>query len=340
MIKQRIHKFIFNHPLILNLIKLIISSKLVSGNAFYQNLIVKKAKNFAKNSREYQQTISIETTLFCNSRCVFCAHHNKLMSGLMSKELYEKIIDECYELGIRKIVFGVYGEFMTDKFMFERIKYLRIKGMKYGFITNASLMNKEIVDELFKLGGMFSVQFSVNGFSKDIYEKTMVGLRKEDAYENIAYFLRQKEKLEEDDLIVDISAVIIRQNKKDFKKLFKFWRGQKGISTIWPIELMDRMGEDYKGKLGELGIMSKKDRWLSPCRFLWGALRVYYDGRVSSCCKDDDKRELIIGDISKESLKEVLNSKIMANLRECHLSGNRKSHPVCGKCYLNSVWFD
>jgi MoaA/NifB/PqqE/SkfB family radical SAM enzyme len=66
---------------------------------------------------------------------------------------------------------------------------------------------------------------------------------------------------------------------------------------------------------------------------------VYYDGRVSPCCGDNDKRNLIIGDVTKQKMKEIITGKAINNLRECHLAGKRKHHPICGKCYLNSVWF-
>ena len=112
------------------------------------------------------------------------------------------------------------------------------------------------------------------------------------------------------------------------------------MSSIIPIELMDRMGKDYEGELGKLGAMNNKHNWLTPCKYVWEALRVYCDGKVSTCCKEDDERKFIIGDLTKQTLKEVLQSEVLKSLRQCHLSGDRKNHPVCGKCYLNSIWFN
>ncbi len=338
MFKEKIQKFIFNRPDFLHLIKLFLSSRIVANNPVYKNLVMKKARRFAEGSREYEKVISIETTLSCNSRCVFCAHHKKILTGTMSKELYEKIVDKCHEYGINQIIFGVYGEFLTDKFMFERIEYLKKYGMNYGFITNASLLTPKITDRLFETGNLNYISFSVNGFSKEVYEKTMVGLKRDIAYKNILYFLKQKEKHQAKDLVAIVTAVRTDLNQKDLKRFYRFWKKQKGISTIFPIELMDRMGEDYDGGLGKLGAMNNKSGWLSPCRYLWESLRIYYDGRVSSCCKDDDKRQLIIGDLTKQTLKDIVNGEKLRNLRECHLLDNRKNHPVCGKCYLNSIW--
>jgi hypothetical protein len=84
--------------------------------------------------------------------------------------------------------------------------------------------------------------------------------------------------------------------------------------------------------------MTKKTNWLSPCRMLWGPLNVYYDGKVGPCCKDNDKRQLIIGDLTKQTIREISTGEALNNLRKLHLSGKRSSHPICGKCYLNSIW--
>jgi MoaA/NifB/PqqE/SkfB family radical SAM enzyme len=338
MLKEKIHKFIFNHPGLLHSAKLFLSNKHIANSVVYKRMVMKKARRFAEKSKEYEEAISIETALSCNSRCVFCGHHNKTMTGTMTRELYEKIIDQCHEYGIKTIFFGVYGEFLTDRFMFERIGYLKKYGMKYGFITNASLMTPEITDKLLEAGSLTCINFSVNGFSREVYEKTMVGLKRDVAYKNILYFLKQKEKLQADELAVVITAVRTKLNRKDLKNFYNFWRKKKGISSILPIELMDRMGKDYEGELGELGAMDNKSNWLSPCKYVWEAARVYYDGRVSTCCKEDDERKFIIGDLNRQTLREVLDGETLKNLRQCHIAGKRKSHPVCGKCYLNSIW--
>jgi MoaA/NifB/PqqE/SkfB family radical SAM enzyme len=339
MLQTKIRKIVFDHPALLQTAKIVLSSKIIANNPLYKNFVMKKAQRYARECKEYEKVISIETTLSCNARCVFCAHHNKVMTGTMTKDLFEKIIDDCRACGISNVTLGVYGELLTDKHLFERIEYIRRCNMTYSFFSNVSLLTPKMTDKLLGMGGLASVNFSINRFSKEVYEKTMVGLKRDVTYKNALYFLEQRSRLKLDDLAVHISAVRTELNKKDFKNFFKFWKKQKGVSMVWSLELMDRMGDDYDGQLGKLGSMDNACNWLSPCKLLWGPLSVYFDGRVSPCCKDDDKRELIIGDLSKQTLSEVLNGEALRNLRNLHLSDKRKDHPICGKCYLNSVWF-
>jgi len=335
---KKIRKYILSRPKSLQIAKFFLSRGLIANSSLYKKLVMKKVKSVADKNRQYKETICIETALTCNSRCIFCGHHNQAMSGIMSMELFKKIINECHEYGIHNITLGVYGEIFTDQDCIEKIKYLRGCGMTYGIITNASLLHQQLADQLFELDGLTYINFSVNGFSKEVYEKTMVSLDRNATYKNILYFLEQKEKLEADDVLVTVTAVETKLNKKDYKNFFRFWKKQKGVFEVLSAELMDRMGAEYDGEIGKLGQMTKKTNWLSPCRMLWGPLNVYYDGKVGPCCKDNDKRELIIGDLTKQTVREVSTGEALNNLRECHLAGKRTEHPVCGKCFLNSIW--
>jgi MoaA/NifB/PqqE/SkfB family radical SAM enzyme len=336
--KDKIKGFMFNRPWMLEAAKRFFSNKYVANSSIYKYLVMEKAEKKAGENSVGKHTIFIENTLSCNSRCIFCAHHYKTMTGTMTMDLYRKIIDDCRVCGISSVVFGVYGETFVDKYLFERIEYLRKYDMTYGIITNASLMTPDITEKLFQMGGLSFVHFSANGFSKEVYEKTMVGLKRDVSYRHMLYFLKRKKELKADKLVVNVSTVITKYNKKDIKSFFKYWRKKKGINMIMPTELFDRMGIEYKGEIGELGPLTNKNNWLSPCRSVWGTLMIYYDGKAAPCCQDADERYLTVGDANKQTIEEILNSEELKSLQKCHLSGNRRKHPICGKCYLNNAW--
>ena len=246
MLKEKFKRFVFNHPQLLGAAKRFLSNKYVANNFIYKYLVMRKAEKFARESarnNNCKHTIFIENVLSCNSRCIFCAHHYQTMTGTMSMELYRKIIDDCHASGIRDITFGVYGETLLDKYLAERIKYLRKYKMTYGFITNASLLTPARVEELFRLGGLAFVHFSVNGFSKEVYEKTMVGLKRDTAYKNILHFLKRKEELKMDNLLVNISTVLTRLNKKDLKDFF----ASKGMTVGETRSLIYKMLDNLDG---------------------------------------------------------------------------------------------
>lgn len=339
MLKEKAVKFIFSHPLLLDVSKKILSNKLIVNSNIYKKLVLNKARKLDKSEIGYK-TIFIETTLTCNSRCVFCYHHKKVLTGTMTMKLFKKVVDDSFKNGVKNVILSVYGEPLVDKFLFDRIEYVVKKGMTYSLISNGYLLTQEKTKKLFKLKGLTFVNFSVNGYSPKVYEKMMVGLKRDVAYKNILYFLKMKEKLGRKEVVVNISTVKNKLNEKDFSSFFKYWSRQKGINQIMPIELRRLMGdEEYNGDLGALGPMNQKENWLSPCKQVWTVLVVYYDGRAAVCCDDLDLRRLIIGDFNKQTFKEIINGREIKNLKKIHLCNQREKHPVCGNCYRNSVWF-
>lgn len=339
MFKEKIVKFIFSHPILLDTSKKILSNKFIVNSNLYKTLVSKKANNLDKSKLKYE-TVFIETTLTCNSRCVFCYHHKKVLTGTMTMKLFKKIVNDCYQNGIRNLILSVYGEPLVDKYLFERIEYLVKKEMTYGLISNGSLLTPEKTNKLLSSPGLNFINFSVNGYASKIYEKMMVGLNRNVSYKNILYFLKMKEKFKKNKIIVNISTVKNKINEKDFNSFFKFWSQQSGVHQIMPIELRRLMGDaEYNGNLGPLGPMNQKTNWLSPCKGIWNTIVVYYDGKVTVCCDDLDLRRLIIGDFNKQTFKQIVSGSELKNLKKMHLCNQRSKHPVCGKCYRNSIWF-
>ena len=338
MLKEKLVKFIFAHPIFLDISKNILSNKYIVNSNLYKTIVLNKAKKLDNSGNKYQ-TIFIETTLTCNSRCVFCYHHKKVLTGTMTMDLFKKIIDDSYQNGIKNAILSVYGEPLVDKYFFERIKYLTKKGMTYGFISNGSLLTPAKTDKLLSLPGLNFINFSVNGYATKIYEKMMVGLKRDVSYKNILYFLKMKEKLKPE-ILVNNSTVKNNINEKDFPSFFKYWSRRPGVNQVMPIELRRLMGdEEYNGELGSLGPMNQKNNWLSPCSQIWSSIVVYYDGKVTVCCDDLDLRRLIVGDFTKQTFQQIVSGNKLKKLKKIHLCNQRKDHPVCGKCYRNSVWF-
>ncbi|MCM8820240.1 MAG: hypothetical protein NC925_05540 [Candidatus Omnitrophica bacterium] len=63
----------------------------------------------------------------------------------MNWNLFEKIINDCLEFGVKKIYLTNFGESLLDSRLFKRIKYIkdRAETVKVAFITNGFLLNNE-----------------------------------------------------------------------------------------------------------------------------------------------------------------------------------------------------
>ena len=62
------------------------------------------------------EIVQIESTNLCNAKCVFCPRDEmQRAQGVMSFELFKKIVDECAELGITHVRMHNYGEPFMDR---------------------------------------------------------------------------------------------------------------------------------------------------------------------------------------------------------------------------------
>lgn len=337
-LKEKMMCFVLSRPFLVDTIKSIFSCPAVANSTVYKMYTLRAAKRYAARFPQGDTQVSIETTLNCNARCLMCYHHVRQMQGTMRMDLFKKIVDDCRAHGITGVGLAVYGEPMMDPHLFERIQYLRTLNMQYGLFTNGYLLDKDRADKLFALGGLNRINFSVCGYSPEIYERVMVGLKRDTTYRNIMYFLSLKEKYKRQLPAVVVSSVKLNLNKKETKTFVKFWRRQRGVDMVIMGDLWARAGDKEVREIGEVGKMHNKNNWLPPCRQLWGSLYVYYDGRVASCCDDNDKRELIVGDMNTQSLRQILTGERLLSLRALHLDDKRRSHPICGRCYHNCVW--
>lgn len=280
--------------------------------------------------------VVIETILNCNAQCVMCVHSVKKMTGLMPMELFEKLAHDAAESGIEDVCMSFYGEPFVDKKFVERVQILRSLGLRYGFFTNASMMTSDKIGSLFSLGGWDYVNFSVNGFSAEVYEKMMPPLNRDHTYANIDTLLKMKNKLQTSKPNVTISCVKTKENENEITQFLRYWKSQKGVDNVIIADCGDWLGNMDTSAMAVETRGVRRGEWLAPCPDLWGrGLYVYFDGRVTPCCEDAGSRNLIVGDANTETLSEIFNGENMTKLRSIHKSGNRKSHAVCGRCTWN-----
>ena len=93
----------------------------------YSGLIKKRTHHLVDN---YPNTVNIENTNLCNSKCVMCPHRfMKRKQGIMDMGLFRKIADDCRTHNVKTIHINLFGEPLIDTLLFERIKYLKDIGI-------------------------------------------------------------------------------------------------------------------------------------------------------------------------------------------------------------------
>jgi molybdenum cofactor biosynthesis enzyme MoaA len=91
--------------------------------------------------------------------------------GIMSVELFRKIVDECAELGITHVRMHNYGEAIMDRKLVQKVRYAKQKGIKeVGMISNGSLITEPIARGMID-AGLDAINISVDASGKEVSKR-------------------------------------------------------------------------------------------------------------------------------------------------------------------------
>jgi radical SAM protein with 4Fe4S-binding SPASM domain len=250
----------------------------------------------------------------------------------MEFKLFKKIIDDLAEFNspLRSLRLYNIGEPLLNKNLPQMINYAkrskRIK--KIDTTTNAVALTHDLSDAIVGAGLDF-ICFSIEAMSGEEYKRVAgVEVDFNAIVENIAYFYRHKGDCQVHVKSVD-AAFKNEEEKERFYRMFEnlcdsMWIDS--ITNVWPdFEAIPQ--KDYSG----LNMYGEPIKPLTCCTQPFYNLSVNPDGKVTHCDLDW-KSEFIIGDLTKQSLKEVWKSDIVRQTQVLHLQGRRKEISVCSKC--------
>jgi radical SAM protein with 4Fe4S-binding SPASM domain len=264
------------------------------------------------------EIVQIESTNICNAKCVFCPRdemHRR--QGIMSVELFRKIVDECAELGITHVRMHNYGEAFIDRKLVEKVKYAKEKGISgVGLISNGSLISEPVARGMIE-AGLDAINISVDASGKEVFEATRIGLKYDKVIANIERLVRLR--AESGKRRPKLILSFVRQNNSaDEQAFIEHWR-----------TIADKIHvTDLHNWAGTLNTESDVNY---PCYRPWLTFTVLWDGRVSLCCADFDGKT-ILGNLNTQTIAEIWNAETYRNVRREHLESGGPD--VCRACDL------
>jgi len=336
-----IRKFFYLNSFGRTIAKRILTFSILANNPLYRGVYMSIIKRKARElSSALPEEIDIETTSSCNAKCIMCPRSvgRTRPAGIMDRELFYKIIDDCEKIGKKDIGLSIFGEPLVDPYFFQCLEYAKKRGFKVNFFTNGSLLNEEKAKKILDLK-CDKITFSIDGFTKEVYESIRVGLDRDMVYKNVNQLLELKKSLGAELPKVDISGILMDKNKEEMEKFLEYWKSRPGIDNVLIASLRNWAGTFDETRIGRLGELSKRNIWRPPCRQLWKGLLILWDGRVSMCCDDVAEARIVIGDLKNQSIEEVWRGRILENLRRLHLGGKQEEIFICKECPRITVWW-
>ncbi|MFB3853306.1 MAG: radical SAM/SPASM domain-containing protein [Vicinamibacterales bacterium] len=266
----------------------------------------------------FPEIVQIESTNICNAKCVFCPRDAmSRKQGVMDMALFARIVDESASLGVRHVRLHNYGESFIDRQLVEKVRYAKQRGIaEVGLISNGSLINDGVARGIVE-AGLDAMNISVDAAGKETFERTRVGLSYDKVIGNIENLLRVRRELGKTRPKLILSFVR-RSDSVEEQQFIDAWR--------------DRVDKVHVTALHNwAGTLHGRADVTFPCYRQWLTFTVLWDGRVALCCADFDGR-VILGDMRRQSIREVWNSEPYRRARRAHLESGGPE--ICRSCDL------
>lgn len=283
----------------------------------------------------FPHTVLLETQTDCNAACVFCSysqHKDRLPKGRISDELFNKILVQLAEHRPKYLIPCFFNEPLLDKNLEERLSLIKekIPKIKINLATNASLLFPEQARAFLALRPgrsalLHRLNISFQGISRQKYEQSMPGLSFRQTLENVEYLLKFAKENRLREPKITLTMVNTQIIAGEAEKASRFWRARGAEFRLLPYE-------DRAGTVDSSGL-ARNLRPYRTCRRPFNTAVILFDGKVVLCCVDLTRR-MVVGDLNKEDLYQIWNSRRFQEIRMKFLSGRAGEISLCRDCHI------
>lgn len=273
----------------------------------------------------FPKQIIIETTAFCTQKCIHCGHKSlKRKKGNMEMNLYKKIIDEiAREAPDTEVWMTYYGEALILKYkLFYMIHYAKHRGLTNVILnSNAMLLDEEMAEMLID-SGLDRFIISMDGFSKETYEKIRVGGDYDKVLNNALNFL---EIVKSNNIVkpkFEMQFSVLEENEHELEAFNQFWK-EKGAYV------KNRPKGGWAGKV--------ESRFLDPslervtCKWALNQGSILWNGDFVACAVDCEGL-FVAGNVNNTSIKRIWGTS-HKDFRDIHIEKRWTDLPaLCKGC--------
>ncbi len=304
---------------------------------------------------------NIETTNYCNMKCVFCARtiYMKRKNIWIDDKLFEDLLDkvsnhknenlkdfwswlendakfnpsEVSENGFyfsvvsRCLILHGYGEPFLDKYLIKRLKACKKRNIPTYFSCTPATMT---VDKAVKAmeAGLTVLKFSLDAMDDDEIKK--IRGKKADyngSIKKIHDLIKIKKQRGLKTLLVPCMIAIDNdeKSKKKHDQFLNFWKDKDVFAYI--------KSQDNRWLFEQKkGLQNNSHYAQQYCEFPWTSATIMAEGNVVPCTQISNN-EIVLGNVNKTPVDEIWNGEEYKKLRQMHITGNfPKGHKCIEKC--------
>lgn len=285
--------------------------------------------------------LSIEPTTSCNLRCPECPSGLRSFTrptGMLSPELFRKVIDELHE-DLFYLIFYFQGEPYLHSSFTELVEYAAGKNIYTATSTNGHYLTETNAEKTVR-SGLSRLIISIDGTTQETYENYRIGGSLEKVLEGTRNIIQWKRKLKSSTPYVIFQFLVVRPNEHQVEevkvlaknlgvdevvfKTAQIYDYEKGNDLIPHNERYSRYVQSGDGK------WRIKNPLLNHCWKLWHSCVITWDGDVVPCCFDKDS-QYRMGNVASATFDSVWKNEKYKIFRSKVLK-SRGEIDICRNC--------
>jgi MoaA/NifB/PqqE/SkfB family radical SAM enzyme len=322
----------------------------------YQHVSIRKLLNWimveagvhfkSKKPWGFPTHLHVEPSTLCNLKCAFCPVTTGMErpTGFMPAEVFKKTIDELADY-LFLILLWDWGEPFLNPSIYDMITYAKQKDVKIISSTNGHVFAQPGNADKLVRSGIDAIIFAVDGISQGTYEQFRKNGNLNMAIKGIENVVTAKRSLKSKTPIINFRFIPMKHNEHEIPLLEDFARSLGvDILTLKSLNPHDH-GEVNANIATGLTFMPKDSRYRrfvsdehgsrirlarNPCKRPWMNPSIHWDGKVS-LCTFDAQDHYVMGDLVKESFRDIWRGEIYSKFR-CQFRHNYRAIPFCEGC--------
>lgn len=259
----------------------------------------------------YLKYVSLEAHTVCNQACYFCPVSLAPREPyFMPMELYQRIVSEVAELRqpVEALFMISYNEPTADPRFLEQVQIIRAAGLPPATLTNGTGLTPKRVDALVEMGGLRFLSINISTLDRDRY-------RQDRGHDHLQQVLRNLDYAKDRAVAQDMDIVVLGtgndNHQEDFRQITARFAGSRFNVKYFVVN--DRAGYLQVGLSGR----ERRGR-LCGCNHMGSRpiqhLHITPKAECILCCQDYSET-MVVGDLNRNSLREVLTGDDFARAR-------------------------
>lgn len=301
-----------------------------------------------KSTQGAPPVVNIQVARTCNLRCSFCSHTKWVNpKGFMDYALFRDILTKLKADACEQIVFcSAQGESLLHPRIFDMLTDAQNAGFKTNLVTNGTPLNADRINRIaaMELDGL---QFSFCGYDKESYEAAYIGAKFEQVTRNLSMLIAALKNAASTTYFT-INGVVDDKATRQFcepdvflARTAAYLRSLGAPDQSLRLQLPHNWGGTVAAgqpvRVNDTQIYSHRNLAMAQqkmCPLLISTPGIYVDGRVTACGCIDANGALLIGDITRQTMREIRQGQPYQALLQRFLTKDLAGVPLCETCEI------